>query len=308
MGIDTLQDQEVARYQEDCFAFPPYQYRDEFMVRGPGGRLQPPTAVMREVLMGYGKDYTLTCWPSALRRSNPRGYEQARLSLVGNAFCVPAMAMALSLLLKEWGLIQRLPTAAELADPSQPFQLVQKSDEPLYEKEAWDDLVTDDGAVTLARHYMTHAGIRGGDIRHLQAGVKLKSSHTQGVNADEWRWKDVISCQWRVEGEHINALESRAYWLTLRWRARTESQIGGRFLHLVDSLVTFAAMTKGRSSSSRLKHIILKCNAVVLAAHFTPYIAYVRTHVNPADRPSRRAEFGKLKPKIDCASRKRARP
>ena len=61
-----------------------------------------------------------------------------------------------------------------------------------------------------------------------------------------------------------------------------QSRSGDKFLRLVDSLVTFAAITKGRSGSSRLKRIILKCKAVVLAVRFAPYIAYVRTHVNPA--------------------------
>ncbi len=52
------------------------------MVVLPQGLVQPPPYTMREVLMGYAKDYTHAIWPAAKRRADPLGFELARCSLV----------------------------------------------------------------------------------------------------------------------------------------------------------------------------------------------------------------------------------
>ena len=99
-----------------------------------------------------------------------------------------------------------------------------------------------------------------------------------------------MAVPWKDDGEHINVLETRAFLLAMRWRARNRDEHGKRFLHLVDSMVTMGAITKGRSSSLRLRRVVAKCNAVLLASHFYPCLGYVRSAENPADRPSRKAE------------------
>lgn len=63
--------------------------------------------------------------------------------------------------------------------------------------------------------------------------------------------------------------------------------VGCKFLHAVDSLVTIGAIVKGGSSSLRLKRIVLKAGVMTLAVHLHPSRVYVRSHENPAEQPSR---------------------
>ena len=139
----------------------------------------------------------------------------------------------------------------------------------------------------LARHYIARQSLRGGDVQAFGAAVTAKTCLPRGIDAAEWRWKDVISTRWQVEGEHINVYEARAYLLTLRWRLRNWHHVGTKFLHLVDSRVTQGCCVKGRSSSHRMRRVLCKINALCLAGFITPYLGYVRSHQNPADRPSR---------------------
>ena len=117
---------------------------------------------------------------------------------------------------------------------------------------------------------------------------KRRTGAAQGIDARMWRWKETLSCPWSYQNEHINVLEARALCLAIRWRSRQAQAHGTRFLHLIDSQVVMGATAKGRSSARRLHGILMRTAAVTLAANFRPVLAYVRTHQNPADRPSRR--------------------
>ena len=87
--------------------------------------------------------------------------------------------------------------------------------------------------------------------------------------------------------EHINVLEARAYCGALRWRGRNRKRHRTRFIHLLDSCVTIGVMSKGRSSSRRMTRPLRKAAATILAAELQPKLGFVRSHRNPADRPSR---------------------
>ena len=71
-----------------------------------------------------------------------------------------------------------------------------------------------------------------------------------------WLWRTVISSAWKDSAEHINILECRALLLALRWRLRAKTSVGSRFLHLVDSAVVLAAMSKDRSASNNLYNVV----------------------------------------------------
>ena len=60
-----------------------------------------------------------------------------------------------------------------------------------------------------------------------------------------------------------------------------------RFSHLTDSLVCLHALTRGRSSSRRLRRTMSRVNALILASGIHPFWGYVHTEQNPADKPSR---------------------
>ena len=124
----------------------------------------------------------------------------------------------------------------------------------------------------------------------LQGNAGRKAQTRHGINAQAWQWRTVLKGKW-AHHAHINVLELKALLASLRWRLRQPVRHGCRCFHLVDSLVTMAAATKGRSSSRRLQPNLKKLAALLAAGRCRITLGYVKTHRNPADRPSR--ESGK---------------
>ena len=101
------------------------------------------------------------------------------------------------------------------------------------------------------------------------------------------RWSSIISAPVR-DAEHINALELRALVLAVRWflsLGRPPDPV--RVLSLVDSSVALFSVNKGRSSSFPLLRILRGLAALLLAGGLFLTTAWVPTHLNPADAPSR---------------------
>ena len=88
-------------------------------------------------------------------------------------------------------------------------------------------------------------------------------------------------------GDHINALELYAIFVTFEWRASEALPLGCRVVHCTDSQVCQSVLTKGRSSSRRLSRILRRLNALLLACAVVPVFLYIRSEDNPADEPSR---------------------
>ena len=110
----------------------------------------------------------------------------------------------------------------------------------------------------------------------------------QHVEPALWTWKAIISAEWNLKGEHINALEVRADGLQLKWRLRTVRNLNTRFVHLVDSLVSKGVAAKGRTSAGSLKSAHGMNAAMLLAGFLYPVNGFCRSHTNPSDAPSRR--------------------
>jgi len=273
-GLATLRRHEVARYKRFKFCYPPYQFQDKHLVRFPNGDLRPPDSEMREVLMCYGKDYTHAAFSSTQRRKDPKAWEQARCSLLGNTFHAGVVAYLSSFQLAEWGLIPAPLTIDFVADPG---NFVSTSAD------------TDELELELVRYYMTRQGHRGGAVEWIGECCGASVVIPKGIDPREWRWRETISTGWQLPGEHINVLECRAVVLALRQRFRSPEALGTRFLHLVDSRVCLCMIAKGRTSSWRLRRVLGKVNALLLASQCSMTLGFCRTHLNPSDRPSRRA-------------------
>ena len=161
-----------------------------------------------------------------------------------------------------------------------------------------------EGEVLLARAYGSYAAHRGGDLR-LEAGPAAIQGRPplQAVDADQWHWRTVLQAVWE-QPEHINSLEARAYVLALKWRSRSSSKHGQTFLHLKDSQVCLGAFLKHRSPAYTLNFLTQRAAALELAADFQPLLCFVRSHRNPADKPSRRRWLPKATPResIDAKS------
>ena len=130
---------------------------------------------------------------------------------------------------------------------------------------------------------------KGSDLMITAAQDEMQSyqrlRHT--INAKMWRWKVVSGWKWRSQGEHINSLELRAILACLRWRCEHLGEYDTRILHLTDSLVCLHSLTRGRTSSRRLRRTLCRINSLLLARNVGALWGYVHTDLNPADKPSR---------------------
>ena len=131
--------------------------------------------------------------------------------------------------------------------------------------------------------------LKGEDIMlQSQTEVPIKYHRLRtSLPARLWRWKVVSGWKWKGDVEHINVLEARAAMTSIRWRVLQKKQTNIRCIHLVDSLVVLHALTRGRSSSRKLRRTMMRISAYLLASGLQPLWAYVDTKQNPADKPSR---------------------
>ena len=140
----------------------------------------------------------------------------------------------------------------------------------------------------LCESFIRRATSRGSDVR-LDTGRLMRPEiwPRMGVRANLWSWKIVLSYLWK-DSSHITELELRAVLSALRWRLRSSKYLKCRFLHLSDSQAGLGVLTKCRSSSYKLQRVMYPICALLLFSHCLPAWAYVDTHTNPADLPSRR--------------------
>jgi hypothetical protein len=206
-----------------------------------------------------------------------------RCQFIGNSFCCSVVAFLLS----HWlfhikGIDYLLPPEVGLLINVAP--------------ETWSHtphFIKGDGntieAQQLVWEYLRRAERGGSDVR-LDLGIpyRAKAWPRAGIKSNLWTWQTVHGYPWE-EGSsaHINHFELLAVLNAVRWRVRKASQVGSRFLHLVDNQVVSAILTKGRTSSLRLRHTLRRFNALLLAAGLFPAIGFLNSEDNPADVPSR---------------------
>jgi len=122
-GIRVLKKHVLKRYAKFEYVFPSYQFQDKYMVISPKGEMGPPTAEMREILMGFPRDYTHPVMTASERRKSEEDFDLARCSLLGNTFHAGVVAWLVSRVLHQWGILSRPATVAEIADPGVPAAL-----------------------------------------------------------------------------------------------------------------------------------------------------------------------------------------
>ena len=135
---------------------------------------------------------------------------------------------------------------------------------------------------------MRRVDARGSDVR-LDLGVLFRPSPwpRMSINPQRWTWRVKVSRPWAHRGAHINVLELRGALIALQWRARSVRFRNKRYLHLLDSQVALAVLTKGRSSATVLNKLLIKHAALLIATNCYSIFGYIATEVNPADRASR---------------------
>ena len=295
-GIESCSERGLIFWREDRFKFPPYQYK---YVHGlihtkRGWRL--PNIAEREAMMGYPLGYTEQAWSKTRRKQDPVGLDDLRLSLVGNSWSVPVVAFLLQHLLAPRGLCERL-TVQEIQQRCQLGQGHQLSS--FLSRPPWTTQnmkKSTDNDINLVRKLGTLMSTRGTDVLLQSATEPAQSSDRLRTSVPSRLWKWRVACGWAWkrqqsnETEHINRLELRAVLTSIKWRVLKARLRHGRFLHLVDSLVSLHAVNKGRSSSRKLRVVMEKISAWLLLSGNSCVLGYVDTGQNPADAPSRRGQ------------------
>ncbi len=294
-GIHHCTDEEVARWVADSHRFPPYQYQNKNLLVNKKGDLRLPDAEEREVLLGFPVGYTANCLPKGQRKGDV--HNDTRLTLLGNSWSVPVVSWFLSQLLYPLGLCKFF-TPQDIVDRLFPTQDQMVS--TLLFRAPLRPLREDGGsanASTLAFKLGNLVSIKGEDILLTSSPAEQVKFHRlrASVPSKLWRWKVISGWKWKGQNEHINNLELRAILTTLRWRITHKHHFKTRMIHLTDSLVCLHALTRGRSSSKRLRRTLCRINALLLASSSQVVWSYIHTDQNPADRPSRWSSKTKTK-------------
>ena len=285
-GVKTCQPHELSRWAEDLHRFPPYQYRDDNCIRSGTGVFRPPSIADREVMLGFPVDYTKQCMKKQLHGSV--AHSDARLTLLGNTWSVPVIAWLLSCLFQLLGFMDNisLEEIVRRVTPGEASHLPMLLLRPPL-GHSTKTLVPSE---VLVQKLCGLVSLKGEDIL-LQSSTDIPVRYHRlrsTIPAKLWRWKDVAGWKWCGTPEHINVLELRSVLTTVKWRVEQRKQSRLRCVHLVDSLVVLHSLTRGRSSSRKMRRTMMRINAYLLCSGLQPIWAYVDTKQNPADRPSRR--------------------
>lgn len=285
-GLHTCTQADIARWVQDSYRYPPYQYTSKNLLINKHDQLRLPTVEEKEYMLGFPVNYTLPCWPKQGRGTT--AHKDVRQSLLGNTWSVPVIAWFLSQLCSPLGLCPAYT-------PQQIVDFLDAEKQTFLQSRLWRaPLRPLRGPAPATEHKLVEklgnlVSVKGEDILLTTASSQLTKFHRlrTSVPARLWRWSVVTGWRWKGAPEHINALELRAVLTSLKWRIQVKGQVKGRFLHLVDSLVVLHALSRGRSSSRKLRSSLCRINALLLCSSNQALWGYVQTDQNPADRPSR---------------------
>ena len=279
---------ELERWAQDQYRYPPYQYQDKNCLRSRTGEVRLPDIEERECVMGFPRNYT----QQALKKAhhNTPEYQASRLSMIGNSWNVTVVAWILNHLGATLG-FHELHPPQEIVKRTAPgsthslraflqrpvMRQTHKSPKGRLERQ-------------LVQKLSTMVSLKGEDLLLQASSEDLVRYHRlrASLPARLWRWRVAASWRWTGGREHINVLEMRAVLNSLRWRLERHSQVRIKFVHMVDSLVCLHSLSRGRSSSLKLRRTLLRVNSLLLATGSSVVWSYVHTSQNPADAPSRR--------------------
>ena len=286
-GLDRTPAPARERWEADSFKYPPYQYKDPYVIWSPKGwRLLE--ASERELLHGYGYGHTSLCFSASEIKKSFEAYEDMRCSLIGDSFSV------YSFVIFAWNACKKYmkPTSyvhlCQRMGMSPGFCAPIDLRCPLTRSLSYGSGNLCEASVgDLTRLLLTRVNHTGSDVR-VSTGTIMNSKAfpRQSAAADWWQWEPVFNTCW-ARKEHINRLEMKSTLLTLRWRIQNLGEFDCRFVHLTDSYVCMSVISKGRSSSEMLMSVLREIGALQLAFGLFPIFIHVESTENPTDDASR---------------------
>lgn len=293
IGIHRCSHEVLSRWEKDEFRFPPYHYRDCYMVEHiETGALRYINADEQEVLLGYGPHHTVPALSASAAKQAGHGYEDERLSLLGDSFPANSFWVFPAFACEKWvGLreVERYrnrlgmwPGACVAID----FVCPIGGSSPFGSLEA-DRLFASGQEEGLVRQLARRVTHNGSDIR-VSTGLPVNAKHypRQSVPAAFWKWSVPWSRRWSRQ-EHINCLELRSILMSLLWRIDHLTISNLRLLHMSDSAVSISILSKGRTSAKALQHVVRRINSILLLFNAYLLCLHVDSMENPTDAASR---------------------
>lgn len=280
-GIASATSEAQQRWVEDRYRFQVYQYEDNNLLwQGELWRL--PNLEERETLMGFDRGYISNCLP-------PKFSDDEKFDLgccmIGNTFHVGAVTVICQSLLKWFD-----PATIDLNHKTM-WNTTGVAPPGWAKFPSFVSRGDPDPSSPHLVHEILRQGDRAGTDIRLDVGIpfRFKAFPRAGLRTSFFKWRIIHGYKWQ-HTSHINCLELQAVINSLNWRLRKLSRHRKRVLHLIDSQVVASIITKGRTSSFRLRKGIQKLNSLLLASGIRLAIGYCHTSDNPADIPSRWAD------------------
>lgn len=267
-GLEHCQQHEVDRWVSDQHRCPPNQYKDENCMKSSRGVFRTPSIAEREAILGFPVGFTRQCLSKV--QQNSTDHMDCRLTLLGNSWSVPVITWLLSSLLHRLGFMDAI-SIQEIVTKLAPGQAPTLQGLLLRPAMNWSTS-TQHCSEVLVRKLCGLVSLKGEDIllQH-QTDVPVKYHRLRmSLPSKLWRWKTVSGWKWSDTSEHINVLELRAVLTAVRWRVERLKQTDMRCLHLVDSLVVLQALSRGRSSSRKMRRTLMRLNAYLLVSGLRP--------------------------------------
>ncbi len=258
------------------------------LIRRADGSFSLPTVRERERLHDYETDHTLPAVKSSAAKHQPNLAFAVRASIIGDTYQCMSVSVLLSHLAHDWGYLSRPVRPSEIR--SRLADHLRIVDVNRVRGGSTDELACSP-AEQLVRRTMARCTGRGSDVRRVTGDLlSPQKISRQSLDGRFWRWKTVIANNWKFQS-HMNVLELEAIALELQRRVRDPRNHCCKYLHLVDSQVALACMSKRRGTSRVLQRVLRRANALSLASGTIPVFCFIRSEHNPADAPSRRGRF-----------------
>ena len=286
-GIHKTSEDCRLRWAADDFRFPPYQYRDEFILwRNNKWRLLSGSE--REMLHGMGFDHTASSMNASQFKQSWLNFEDCRKTLAGDSFSLYSFVI-----FAMWGLrkyiespsylqvVNRMGLAPGFCTPFHCTSPLKRARQ--YGSQTRDHL----GVDGIHRSLLKRVNHTGSDIRiSTGAIVNPKAYPRQSVPSSWWHWLPVFKFRFK-RADHINSLELRSIIQAVEWRITHKKEVQTRIFHLTDSYVCMSIIGKGRSSSEMLQFLLKRLSADLLFANIYLLSVHVASLDNPTDHASR---------------------
>ena len=290
-GLEKCSAGAIARWREDQFRYPPYQYERRFLITSSDSwRLL--NATEKELLLGYGFNHTILAWSASKQKSNRLGFSDCRHRLLGDSFSVYSFVILAAACCKQFLPLLSYQHVALRMGLAPGHSAILRQHVPLQRSLGYgtfqhkqDDFIL--GVDLLNRMLLRRTNHTGSDVRILTGEIfNSKVFPRQSVSANWWAWRPAFRTRWKHKA-HINVLELEAVLLGIKFQISRLKAYNQRIFQLTDSYVSLSVAAKGRSSSSQLTRVLNTISAHLLAHGLHLVMGHIESAENPSDHGSR---------------------